>query len=88
MSQQVYRPLSPPHPALTEAQIDIAVLKTQLAAMNAELALVKGTLDDVKTLLTEARGGWKMMMMLGGGAATLGAMVSYFLTHSITIGPR
>ena len=76
------------HPALTEAQIDIAVLKTQLLAVTSELSQVKRTLDDVKELLTEARGGWKLLMLLGGGAAAVGGFVVWFFTHNITIGPR
>ena len=75
------------HPALTEAQIDIAVLKSQMQDMSTKLVKVESTLEEVKMLLTEARGGWRMMMMLGGGAATLGALVSWFFTHTITIGP-
>ena len=75
-------------PAVTEAQIEIAVMKSQMKEMSAKLDKVEGTLEEVKELLTEARGGWKMMMMLGGAAAAAGALFSYFLTHSITIGPR
>ena len=77
-----------PHPALTEAQIEIAVLKSQVQGMATKLDKVETTLEEVKTLLTEARGGWKMMMMLGGAAATFGGLLVYFFTHSITIGPK
>jgi hypothetical protein len=77
-----------PHPAITEAQIEIAVMKSQMQAMTVKLDKVETTLEQVKELLTEARGGWKMMMMLGGAAATFGGLLTYFFTHSITIGPR
>jgi hypothetical protein len=76
------------HPALTEAQIEIAVLKSQMQTMSTKLDTVEHTLSEVKDLLTEARGGWKMVMLLGGAAATFGALLTYFLTHSITIGPK
>lgn len=69
------------HPALTEAQIDIAVLKSQLSSVQTELTQVKATLDEVKTLLTEARGGWRAMMLLGGAAAAVGGVVTWGLTH-------
>lgn len=69
------------HPALTEAQIDIAVLKSQLSSVQTELAQVKGTLEEVKALLTEARGGWRVMMLLGGAAAGVGGVVTWGLTH-------
>lgn len=77
-----------PDIALTEAQIEIAVLKSQTQAMSVKLDKVENTLEEVKALLTEARGGWKMMMILGGAAATFGGVLTYFFTHSITIGPR
>lgn len=86
MPQQTFH--QDPGVALTEAQIEIAVLKSQTQAMSVKLDKVETTLEEVKTLLTEARGGWKMMMMLGGAAATFGGLLTYFFTHSITIGPR
>jgi hypothetical protein len=33
------------------------------------------TLTEVQRELSEARGGWKTMMLLGGASATLGALV-------------
>jgi len=75
-------------PAVTEAQIEIAVMKSKMQEMSLKLDKVENTLEEVKELLTEARGGWKMVMLLGGAAATFGGLLTYFLTHSITIGPR
>ena len=75
-------------PAVTEAQIEIAVMKSQMQAMSVKLDKVEGTLEEVKELLTEARGGVKTMLLLGGAGATLGGLLTYFLTHSITIGPK
>lgn len=69
------------HPALTEAQIDIAVLKSQLSSVQTELAQVKNTLAEVKTLLTEARGGWRVMMLVGGAAGTVGIGVAWAINH-------
>lgn len=75
-------------PALTEAQIDIAVLKTnmesmarEMSALQKDLIEVRDTLDEVKVLLSEAKGGWRMMMLLGGGGATLGGVVSWIANH-------
>jgi hypothetical protein len=35
----------------------------------------------VRLQLAEANGGWKLLMLLGGGAATLGSGVTWVLTH-------
>lgn len=75
-------------PALTEAQIDIAVLKTnmetmarEMSALQKDLLEVRDTLDEVKVLLSEAKGGWRMMMLLGGSGATLGGAISWIANH-------
>lgn len=75
-------------PALTEAQIDIAVLKNNMESMTRELTAlqkdiveVRDTLDEVRVLLSEAKGGWRMMMLLGGGGATLGGLISWIANH-------
>ena len=35
----------------------------------------------VNLTLSEAKGGWKLMMLLGGGAATFGSLITWALTH-------
>jgi hypothetical protein len=74
--------------ALSRAREDIAALKAQGAAQGREIGELKAMvaamttkLDAVATTLTEARGGWKLMMLLGGGAATFGSMLTWFVTH-------
>ena len=78
----------PPHPALTEAQIDIAVLKSELAAIKVKQTQIEEKLDMVLEKLSEARGGWRTLMWLGGAAAALGGLITWVLTHTITVGPR
>lgn len=72
--------------ALQNAHIQIAVLETKVEAQGREIGELKGMiqalgvkLDGVANTLTEARGGWKLMMLLGGGAATIanGASATY-----------
>jgi hypothetical protein len=77
-----------PHPALTEAQIDIAVLKSQLTEIKAKQSEIGTKLDTVLAKLSEAKGGWRLLMALGGAAATAGGAITWFLTHTITVGPK
>lgn len=74
--------------ALQQAHIDIAVLKSELANLRREVDDLKTAVDKltetlvaVNMTLSEARGGWKFMMLLGGGAATFGSFVTWALTH-------
>lgn len=69
--------VTPPHPDLIQARIDQAVLQTKVDALESRLANVEKMLTDVHGLLTEARGGWKTMMALGGAAATVSAGIAY-----------
>lgn len=79
--------------ALQQAHIAIAVLETKVEAHGREIGELKVMiqalgvkLDAVATTLTEARGGWKLMMLLGGGAATFGSVITWVATHLSTKG--
>ncbi|MDE2419522.1 MAG: hypothetical protein KGN32_17160 [Burkholderiales bacterium] len=79
--------------ALQNAHIQIAVLETKVEAQGREIGELKAMiqalgvkLDGVATTLTEARGGWKLMMLLGGGAATFGSVITWIATHLSTKG--
>jgi prefoldin subunit 5 len=74
--------------ALTEAQVAIATLEVQFANMAAQLAELKQTLsslntklDAVNTTLTEARGGWRTLMAVGGAAAAATAGLAWIGQH-------
>lgn len=74
--------------ALSQAHIAIAVLETKVEAQAKEIerltAIVERMatkLDTVASTLTEARGGWRAMMLLGGAGATFGGLVTWALEH-------
>jgi len=47
-----------------------------------EMQAIRGDLAEIRKTLDEARGGWKLVVFLGGGAAALGAAMTAFLrTH-------
>lgn len=74
--------------ALATARIDIARLEVQvthlsanvegLQVSNAQLTL---KLDQVLATLSEARGGWKTLMVVGGAASSVGAALTWLLQH-------
>jgi hypothetical protein len=66
--------------ALTQARIDIAQMQVQVAAQGREIGELKAMvatlgekLDGVASTLTEAKGGWRLLMALGGAGAAFGA---------------
>lgn len=73
---------------LTQAHIKIAVLETMVEDQGREIGELKvlvekmaTKLDAVASTLTEARGGWRAMMLLGGAGATFGGLLTWALEH-------
>jgi hypothetical protein len=68
---------------------------TRLAVMEVEWKHMKATVEDLKfsnarqeaTLnellrtMHEAKGGWRVLLMMGGAAGTVGAFVTWALSH-------
>jgi hypothetical protein len=44
----------------------------------ADMEAIKDTLANINQTLAEARGGWKILMMVGGAGGALGAVVTQF----------
>ncbi len=66
----------------------VEALKTDIEGVKLRQATMDEKLDQVLSKLGEARGGWKLLMALGGAAATLGGIITWFATHTITVGPK
>lgn len=74
--------------ALTQARIDIAALEVKVAGMEREIARLSTTVGDLvhsvnamRDQLTEAKGGWKTLMLLGGASASFGGVLSWVADH-------
>ncbi|MDE2426919.1 MAG: hypothetical protein KGO96_13550 [Elusimicrobia bacterium] len=57
---------------------DIGVLTERSVATEKRLQAVEDKLDEVLQTLQHAKGGWKMLMVIGGGAAALGGLLASF----------
>lgn len=87
MTDFVYKQLA----RLEESMIDprefgrlegaVAALKAELDSVKDRQVAIDGKLDQVLEKLSEARGGWKLLMMLGGAGATFGAVITWVLSH-------
>jgi len=55
---------------------DIAHLQRDMDKLSADMAEVKKCLTSINTTLSEARGGWKIMMMVAGVSGTVGAALT------------
>lgn len=68
--------------------IQIARLEEKFAAMRSDMVKMEGQLldmtnklDQVLAALSEAKGGWKLMMAIGGAAGALAAGVAWMISH-------
>ncbi len=68
--------------------VDIAVLQQQMRTVNDQITRMSTALDtltakleEVNITLTEARGGWRTLMWLGGAASGVGAAFTWVMTH-------
>lgn len=52
-----------------------------LADQNDVLARLNVKLDNLSATMSEAKGGWRTVVWLTGIAASLGGIVTWFLTH-------
>ena len=73
---------------LTEARINIGRLQTEVAHLTQSMddlqesnKQLTAKLDQVLLALSEAKGGWKVMMLVGGAASTLGAFATWAIQH-------
>ena len=57
-----------------------------LAAQNKVLAGLSDQVNALTHTLSEAKGGWKTLMWLGGAAAAIGGFVTWALNH-LTFNP-
>lgn len=63
-----------------QLQSEVESLRRDLDRIVQSMESMTSALRVIQTQLAEARGGWKVMMAVGGGSAAVGAMIGKFLT--------
>ena len=51
----------------------------RIAALEKDVTRMEEKLDRILETLSEAKGGWKMLMMVGGASATIGGLIATLL---------
>ena len=59
-------------------QRDLGRMEAQIKSLGVQVSALQVQMSAIQLTLNEARGGWKTLMLLGGGASILGATVSKF----------
>lgn len=62
-------------------QAQVAALRSDLDRITADVGEIKRSLVAIGEQLSEARGGWRTLMLVGGAAASLGGVVAWLVSH-------
>lgn len=62
-------------------------LKAQVGFLVDQMKELRPKVEAIDKRMAEARGGWKVLMFLGGGAGALGAGLGAWLTHLVQKAP-
>lgn len=57
----------------------LAALEVHYKHMKEDVAALKGDVKAILSTLAEAKGGWKTLLMVGGAAGAMGALIGKFL---------
>ena len=56
-------------------QRDLGRMEAQITMLISHMAVLNAKVDAIDRTLTEARGGWRMLMLIGGVAGTIGGLI-------------
>ena len=68
------------HHDLGRHDAQIEGLQAQVKQLHTDMQAMQRTLEEINRTLSEARGGWKTLMLVGGIAAAVGATIAKLAT--------
>ncbi len=60
---------------------EIKHIQDDLDAIAAEMKEVRIALAEINKTLSEAKGGWKVLMMIGGAGGAVGSFITWVVAH-------
>jgi hypothetical protein len=57
----------------------ISRIESDLEALATSIKQLNSTLSEISVTLSEAKGGWKMLMVVGGAGAAMGSGIGYLI---------
>ena len=66
----------------------LAVLESQLREYERRQHTVEEKVDKILSIVSEAKGGWRVMVMLGGAAGVVGAFLGKWLATVVSVMPK
>lgn len=62
-----------------DVQRDLGRMEAQITALISQVSRLNTKVDAIDKTLSEATGGWRMLLVIGGVAGTLGGLVGRYL---------
>jgi hypothetical protein len=62
-----------------DVQRDLGRMEGQIAALISQVSALNSKVDAIDKTLSEARGSWRVLLLIGGFAGTVGGFVGKFL---------
>jgi len=62
-----------------DVQRDLGRMEAQITALISQVSALNAKVDAIDKTLSEARGGWRLLLLIGGFAGTVGGLVGKFL---------
>lgn len=56
-------------------------LESEVKHLSTQVLLMQADLRCIRDLLEQSRGGWKMMMLIGGAGATAASGIAWVISH-------
>ncbi|MEN6586148.1 MAG: hypothetical protein ABFE02_08930 [Sulfuricella sp.] len=81
MTQEIHRELG-----AHDARLD--ALEKDIIAINVNMLRIFEKLDTINNTLSEAKGGWRTLMWVGGCSGVIGAAISHTVSLFTLPGPR
>ena len=66
----------------------ISVLESRLSEYERRQHHVEEKVDRILSIVSEAKGGWRVMVILGGAAGVVGAFIGKWLATIVTVMPK
>jgi len=60
---------------------DYGALEAQVERLVSDVAELTASVQAMRSLMEQSKGGWKMLAILGGMVGTIGGVIGWFLSH-------
>ena len=60
---------------------EIKHIQNDLDQIASEMIEVRKALAEINKTLSEAKGGWKILMLIGGASGTIGSFITWVVAH-------